>query len=62
MKNGINQMETSEAVLVMVYWALTTLSTIGLGDYYPLSNFERGMMCFGFLMGVAIFSYINGTF
>ena len=57
MKNGINQMETSEAVLVMIYWSMTTLSTIGLGDYYPVSNYERALMCFVFLMGVAFFTY-----
>ena len=46
----------------MMYWAFTTLSTVGLGDYYPMSNYERALSAFGFLMGVAVFSYIMGNF
>ena len=55
-------MDTSTAALVMMYWAFTTLSTVGLGDYYPMSNYERALSSFGFLMGVAVFSYIMGNF
>ena len=51
-----------EATLAMMYWAFTTLSTVGLGDYYPMSNYERALSSFGFLMGVAVFSYIMGNF
>ena len=54
-------MQTSEAVLVMFYWSLTTLSTIGLGDYYPVSDYERSLMCFVFLMGVAFFTYCSNV-
>ena len=46
----------------MMYWAFTTLSTVGLGDYYPMSNYERALSSVGFLMGVAVFSYIMGNF
>ena len=46
----------------MMYWAFTTLSTVGLGDYFPMRNYERYMGAFGFLMGVAVFSYIMGNF
>ena len=51
-----------EGSLSMMYWAFTTLSTVGLGDYYPMSNYERGLSSVGFLMGVAVFSYIMGNF
>ena len=46
----------------MMYWAFTTLSTVGFGDFYPMSNYERGLCSIGFLMGVAVFSYIMGNF
>ena len=46
----------------MMYWAFTTLSTVGLGDYYPMSNTERALASMGFLGGVAVFSYIMGKF
>ena len=47
-------------VLVSLYFAFTTLSTVGLGDYYPVSDIERLVGAFLLLIGVAIFSYIMG--
>ena len=43
-----------------MYFAFTTLSTIGLGDYHPKSNNERLFGSFLLLFGVAQFSYIMG--
>lgn len=43
-----------------MYYAFTTLSTVGLGDYYPVSNFERLFGCVLLLGGVATQSYIMG--
>lgn len=51
-----------KVTLIMMYWSFTTLSTVGLGDFYPMSNYERLMSSFGFLCGVAVFSYIMGNF
>lgn len=47
-------------VLIALYFAFTTLSTTGLGDYYPVSDIERLVGAFLLLIGVAIFSYIMG--
>ena len=44
------------------YYALTTLSTVGYGDYYPISNLERIIAVVIMLGGVAFFSYIMGNF
>ena len=46
----------------MTYYAFTTLSTIGLGDYYPKSDFERALLIVILIFGVSIFSYIMGNF
>ena len=48
--------------LVMMYYFFTTLSTIGFGDYYPVSNLERLATIPIFLFGVMVFSYIMGNF
>ena len=40
------------------YFSFTTLCTIGLGDYVPVSNEERALAVIVFLGGVSIFSYI----
>lgn len=55
-------MRPFRGALTMMYWAFTTLSTVGFGDYYPKSNFERALLSFGFLTGVAIFSYMMSNF
>jgi len=47
---------------VSCYYALTTLSTVGYGDYYPVSNIERIIAVIIMLGGVAFFSYIMGNF
>ena len=46
----------------MWYYGLTTLSTIGFGDFSPKSVQEKIIICFVLLFGVAIFSFIMGQF
>jgi hyperpolarization activated cyclic nucleotide-gated potassium channel 1 len=49
-------------LVVMLYFALTTLSTVGYGDYHPASNIEMMVASLIMLGGVAFFSYIMSTF
>lgn len=51
-----------EKGLICVYFAFTTLSTVGFGDYYPFSEMEMLMGSFMLLFGVAIFSLFMGVF
>ena len=51
-----------ENTLIVTYFAFTSLSTVGFGDYNPRSNIERFVCAFILLIGVAIFSYIMGNF
>lgn len=44
------------------YFALTTLATVGYGDYYPISWIEKIFAVLVMLLGVAFFSYIIGNF
>ena len=52
------QYSAMEETWMAMYYALTTLTTVGFGDIYPVTNAER-LIC-GFLMisGVSIFSYV----
>ena len=43
---------------MLTYFAFTSLSTVGLGDYYPVSNLERLLGAFILLFGVSITSFI----
>ena len=36
--NEMESMENSHKLIISCYFALTTLSTVGYGDYYPVSN------------------------
>jgi hypothetical protein len=44
--------------LWLSYYALTTLSTVGYGDFLPRNSPEKLMMSFVLLTGVTIFSLI----
>ena len=51
----------SDDIITLKYFSLTTLSTVGFGDYEPRSDFERLFMAFGMLGGISIFSTILGN-
>jgi len=60
--NQMDEMDDIHKLIVSCYFALTTLSTVGYGDYYPVSNIERIIAVLIMLGGVAFFSYIMGNF
>lgn len=47
--------------MTSLYFALTILSTVGYGDYFPVSNVEMLAALVVMLGGVAFFSYIMGN-
>ena len=49
-----------DSTALSMYFALTSLSTTGFGDLYPVTDFERIVIAFMLLVGVAMFSYILG--
>ena len=49
-------------LIISCYYALTTLATVGYGDFYPISNNERIFAVAIMLVGVMFFSYIMGNF
>ena len=50
------------SMIIVVYFAFTTLATIGYGDYHAISSEERIISSFILLFGVAVFSFIMGNF
>ena len=47
-------------IIVSWYYSMTTLTTVGYGDYYPISNTEIFVAVCYMLCGVVFFSYIMG--
>ena len=41
-----------------MYFMMTSLSTVGFGDFYPVNDLERVIGSFLLLFGVIVFSYI----
>lgn len=60
--NSLHKKSAAENTLIVTYFAFTSLSTVGFGDYNPRSDIERFVCAFILLFGVAIFSYIMGNF
>ena len=44
------------------FFALTTISTVGYGDYLPKNNSELALIILILLVGVGVFAYIMGSF
>jgi len=47
-------------LVISLYFALTSLSTVGLGDYYPINDEERLVGGFLLLSGGAVFAFMSG--
>lgn len=59
---GLQEKSQYDITVILLYYAFTSLSTVGFGDFVPRSDTERAVGAAMLLSGVAIFSYIMGTF
>ena len=51
-----------EIVIRCMYYIMTTLTTMGFGDYLAYSSYERVVSLIFEMFGVALYSYIMGNF
>ena len=58
----LKKLTVYERVINCMYFIMTTLTTVGYGDYVPFSNAERIYIIFVQLIGVSFYSYIMGNF
>jgi hypothetical protein len=59
---GLGENTPTRNTIIGMYYAFTTLATVGFGDYAPRSNFERGLGSFVLISGTAMFSFLLGNF
>ena len=55
---ALNEKSKMDQMFTLLYFTFTSLSTVGLGDYHPRSNYERAVGAFLLLFGVAITSFV----
>ena len=60
--NELKKLSVPEQVLRCMYFTITTLATVGYGDYYPRTNIERMYIILVQLIGVSFYSYIMSNF
>ena len=48
--------------ITVCYLSITTLSTVGYGDLFPISNMEKIMGILVMLAGVGFFSFVMSSF
>jgi len=60
--NSLAEMSVYDRVVRCMYFIITTLTTVGYGDFYPVSNTERIYIIFVQLIGVSFYSFIMGNF
>lgn len=61
-KNNLYDLPIFDRMIICVYFVLTTLSTVGYGEMFPLSNTEKIFGISLMILGIAFFSYIMGNF
>ena len=60
--NDLEENQHMDNIILATYFAFTSLSTVGFGDYHPRGDIERIAVALILLFGVAIFSYIMSIF
>jgi hypothetical protein len=54
----LEEKSSYELIITFWYFSFTTITTVGLGDYYPVSNFDRLFFSFYILGAVLVFSVV----
>jgi hypothetical protein len=60
--HGVMELDYMERLVKVCYFQLTTLSTVGYGDLYPISQTEQIVTLIIMMGGVGFFSFIMGKF
>ncbi|KAF0718990.1 Aste57867_1353 [Aphanomyces stellatus] len=58
---GLNNATLAEKYVTSLYFAFTTMATVGYGDILPMSRLEVAYVIFYMLVGASVFGYIIGS-
>ena len=54
-------MELGQRYVASIYWAFTTMTTVGYGDIVPATDYERVYATIIMIMGATIFGFVVGS-
>ncbi|CAM9187432.1 unnamed protein product [Discosporangium mesarthrocarpum] len=58
---GVDEENVSVRYVASIYWAFTTMTTVGYGDIVVTTTLERAFCVLGMLVGATVFGYIVGN-
>ena len=59
--NGTTTENTYDLYVASLYWAFTTMTTVGYGDLTPEGSDERLLAIFAMIVGVTVFGYSDSS-
>ena len=58
---NIHDAETFDKYIISLYWAFTTMTTVGYGDVAPYTMSEKVYAMFSMLIACGVFAYVVGS-
>jgi hyperpolarization activated cyclic nucleotide-gated potassium channel 1 len=60
-QSGFIDYKDHEIYIAGIYWAITTLTSVGYGDIHPYNSSEKIFTCFVVILGIFVYSYMVGS-
>lgn len=60
-RSGFVDYKDHEIYIASIYWAITTLTSVGYGDIHPYNSSEKIFTCFVVILGIFVYSYMVGS-
>eukprot|EP00752_Nemacystus_decipiens_P013801 g12253.t1 len=60
-RDGLDIDDATSTYIASLYWAATTITTVGYGDLVPTNDLERMVACLTMVCGTTMFSYVIGS-
>ena len=59
--HGIEDSPVDQKYIASLYWAFATMTTVGYGDFYPITELEKVFAMISMLVACGVFAYVVGS-